>query len=238
MVQAGWDHVPHLDEKTKRELIESYPPHERKARTEGTPSLGAGAIYPIDRDEYEVQPFPIPGYWPRCYGLDVGWKKTAAVWLAKDRDTGTVYAYTEHYRGQAEPPIHAAAIKARGEWIPGAIDPAADGRSQVDGAQLLRMYEDQGLKLTKADNSVEAGIYTVWEMLSTGQLKVFSSCRNLLGEMSIYRRDENGKVVKKNDHACDALRYAVMGGIEIATTQPVASRQFGDMSRGDDRSGY
>ena len=27
MVTAGWDDVPHIDEKTKAELWESFPPH-------------------------------------------------------------------------------------------------------------------------------------------------------------------------------------------------------------------
>ena len=32
-----------------------------------------------------------------------------------------------------------------------------------------------------AQNAVEAGIYNVWQRLSGGKLKVFKSCRNLLG---------------------------------------------------------
>src|SRR5690606_3895240 len=127
---------------------------------------GAGAIYPIPVDEIIVDPFPIPAWWPRVYGLDVGWRRTAAVWLAWDRENDLLYGYTEHYRGQAEPSIHANAIKARGDWIPGVIDPAARGRQQADGQQLITSYRELGLKLTPADSAVEAGIYEVWERLS------------------------------------------------------------------------
>ena len=42
------------------------------------------------------------------------------------------------------------------------IDPAASGRSQTDGTQLIRVYRDLGLNLTAADNSVDAGLTTVW----------------------------------------------------------------------------
>ena len=50
-----------------------------------------------------------------------------------------------------------AFIKERGDWIPGCIDPAAKQRSQIDGRNLLGEYRI-GLKLSMADNAVEAGI--------------------------------------------------------------------------------
>ena len=80
--------------------------------------------------------------------------------------------------------------------IPGVIDPAARGRSQHDGEQLLDIYKQLGLKLTVADNGVESGIYSVWERLSSGRLKIFGNMQNLLAEMRIYRRNEKGAVVK------------------------------------------
>jgi hypothetical protein len=76
IVQAGWDHVPHLDEKTKTELLDSVPPHLRDARSKGEPSLGSGAIYPIPISDIEVKPFAIPFGWKKGYALDVGWNRT------------------------------------------------------------------------------------------------------------------------------------------------------------------
>ncbi len=60
MVNAGWDDVPHLGEKTKKELLESTLPHLQDARSKGTPSLGAGAVWPIPLSEILVDPFEIP----------------------------------------------------------------------------------------------------------------------------------------------------------------------------------
>lgn len=222
LTMCGWDDVPHLDARTKAELLASTPHHLRKARSEGTPSLGAGAIYPVDEDEFIVEPFKIPAFWRKVYGLDVGWNRTAAVWGALDPDTDTLYLFAEHYRGQAEPVIHAEGIKLRGVWIPGVIDPAARGRNQIDGQNLLAIYIGLGLKLSIADNAVEAGIYDVWSRISTGRLKVFSTLRNWRAEYRIYRRDENGKIVKKNDHLMDGTRYLVRTGLSIAIPQPVA----------------
>lgn len=221
LITAGWSHVPHLTEQTKAELLASTPPHLRKARSEGEPGLGSGAIYPIDLSEVTCDPFQIPPYWPRCYALDVGWKRTAALWGAWDRNVDVVYVYTEHYRGQAEPSVHATAIKARGDWIPGLIDPAARGRSQVDGKQLIEEYRHAGLNLIPADNSVEAGIHAVWERLSTNRLRIFKTCQNLQAEYRLYRRDENGKIIKDFDHLMDCLRYLCMGIRATGVVQPV-----------------
>ena len=218
---AGWDDVPHLSEQDKSDMEKSLPPHQRDARRKGIPSLGSGAIYPLPEEDIKVAPFVIPKHWPRAYGMDVGWNRTAAIWGATDRDSGVTYLYAEHYRGQAEPSIHASAIKKCGDWIPGAIDPASRGRAQKDGEQLLELYQNEGLLLSLADNGVETGIHRTFEMLSTGQLKVFSTLQSWFKEFRIYRRDEKGKIIKANDHLMDATRYFAMTGIDIAITKPI-----------------
>ena len=238
LVQAGWDHVPHLDEQTKRELLASTPPHLRDARTQGIPSLGSGAIYPIGLEEILVKPFAIPAYWPRAYALDVGWRKTAALWGAKDPSDGTLYLYAEYYRGQEKPAVHADAIKARGSWLRGAIDPAARNRGQEDGKQLLAAYKASGLNLVPAINAVESGLYEVWRLLSIGRIKVFTTLQNFQSEYRMYRRDEKGRVVKEFDHLMDDLRYLVMTWDAIASVQrPDLAIQSGH-SIADSQAGY
>ena len=149
----------------------SIPPFQRDARSKGVPQLGAGAIYPVPESELVVPDFEVPVHWPRVFGMDVGWNKTAAVFGALDQQSDTLYLYSEHYRGQAEPAIHAEAINARGRGIPGVIDPASRGRTQVDGQQLFVRYRQMGLDLTVANNAVETGIYDVWQRMSTGRLR-------------------------------------------------------------------
>ncbi len=102
----------------------------------------------------------------------------------------------------------------------GAIDPASSASNQKDGTQLIQEYAKLGLNLVPADNTVDAGIHAVYRRLSTGRLKIFKSCPNLLGELRIYRRDEKGKVVKEKDHCCDALRYLIMTGLKFADIEP------------------
>jgi hypothetical protein len=128
-VQAGWKDVPHLDEEARRKLAAGTPSYQVKARTAGEPSLGVGAIYPLAESEIVVADFPIPEGWPRVFGMDVGWNCTAIVWAALNPASGVIYLYSEHYQGQAEPEQHAQAIRARGGWINGVIDPACLGSS-------------------------------------------------------------------------------------------------------------
>lgn len=237
MVQAGWDHAPHLDEQTKRELLANTPMHLRDARSKGSPSLGSGAIYPIEQSVFTVDPFAIPPHYAKGYGLDVGWNRTAAAFGAHDRDADILYIYSEHYRGQAEPSVHADAIKARGKWLQGAIDPAANGRNQRDGEQLIANYRAHDLNLSNADNTVEAGILEVLQMLSTGRLKVFNTCTNWLAEHRLYRRDEKGKIVKSFDHIMDATRYLVRTRGTIMKTAPAAVGNTMDTYKPADRIG-
>jgi phage terminase large subunit-like protein len=216
IVMAGWDDVPHLSADQKRRMLAEAEPHLRDSRSKGVPAIGSGAIYPVPEEQIVCDDFEIPAHWPRAYGMDVGWNCTAAAFGALDRDADVLYLYSLHYQGQQEPSSHAAGIKARGEWIPGTIDPASRGRNQKDGENLLELYTDLGLLLTPANNSRESGLYEVHQRLATGRLKVFRSLKPWLAEYRIYRRDERGQVVKQKDHAMDATRYLVVSGIDIA----------------------
>lgn len=228
-VQATWEDVPHLTRQQKDDMWGALLPYQRDARSKGIPSLGAGAIYPVAEADILTEAIEIQPWWRRVYSMDVGWNRTAAVWGAIDPESDVLYIYSEHYRGQAEPAVHAQGIRSRGEWIPGVIDPAARGRSQVDGTQLLHLYMQLGLKLTLADNSVESGIYEVWSRMSSGRLKIFRSCVNTWAELRLYRRDEKGKIVKENDHLMDCLRYLVVSGLRIAAQDPLAlQKTFGN----------
>lgn len=214
---CSWEQVGHLSPESIKDMMESLPPHQRDARSKGIPQLGSGAIYPVPEDDFICDPFEIPPHWRQAYSLDVGWNKSAALWGAIDDQSDTVYFFAEHYRGQAEPSVHADAIKARGESLKGVIDPAARGRAQKDGEQLLKIYLDLGLHLSIADNSVEAGIYEFYQRLSSGRIKIFRTLQNFLAEMRLYRRDENGKIVKENDHLMDCGRYFIKSAMAIAT---------------------
>ena len=221
-VMATWDDCPHLSAEAKSAMLAEYPPYQRDARSRGIPALGSGVIYPVPESEIKIAPFAVPDHWPRGFGLDLdagaGW--TAAVWVAHDRETGVYYVYDVYKRGHAEPSVHATALKSRGEWIPGVGDAAGLQVTAHDSQQYLTIYRQLGIDLILPDKSVESGIQTVWELLSSGRLKFFASCGPLFDEYRMYRRDDKGRIVKQHDHAVDALRYILKAGLSRMKTRP------------------
>lgn len=69
--------------------------------------------------------------------------------------------------------------------------------------------------LMDAENDVDNGIRFVANNLTSGRLKIFEGCKNLIKEFGSYIWDTSKKErgvdspLKANDHALDALRYAV-----------------------------
>jgi hypothetical protein len=129
--------------------------------------------------------------------------------------------YDEYYQSMGEAPTYAAGIKARGDWIPGVIDPASCARSIVDGRALLGMYRELGLKLSPADNTVVTGLSETWTLMVSGLLKVMPNCTNWLNEFRRYHRDEKGNIVKQDDHLMDATRYLVRSGRDKMIVRPI-----------------
>lgn len=205
-------------------------PHLRDARSKGIPFLGSGAVYPVLPSLIEEKAFAIPDHWPRAFGLDVGYNRTAAIWGAWDKSNDVVHLYDEHYVGEENPQVHAHTIMGSGvksnlraKWIPGVIDPASKGRGQKDGEQLLQTYRNLGLDLEMAVNAVEAGVREVWLRLSSGRLKVFSHLQYFFKEYLLYRRDRNGKIIENKsrpDHMMDATRYLIMSGLDKMKQPP------------------
>lgn len=228
VISMTWDEAPHLDEKTKHELLMSYPPHMRDARSKGIPSLGSGAVFPISEEDIVIDDFEIPIYWPRAYGMDVGWNWNAAVWLVMDPDTNVIYTYSCAKMGHVEPETFVQCIKARGEWMAGAIDPASQGANQKDGSTLIQKYRTLGLHLVPANNRVETGLFEIYQLLVSGRLKIFRSCVDLIKEIRTYQRDEKGRIKKENDHCIDSWRYAIISGVNVAKINPSAYKKKND----------
>jgi hypothetical protein len=216
--------VPHLSPEDIKEILSSYSPHERDARSKGIPQLGSGAIYPVCEDDITVEPFVIPDKWPRACGMDVGWKKTAAIWGAYDKKSDCWYLYSEYYKGYAEPSVHANAILARGKWIPILIDCHSTAHSQAGAEALIITYGRMGLNLMKADNgpgTLEPGILDMYQRLSSGRMKVMSHLKNWFAEYRVYRRDINGHIVKDQaDHLMDSTRFLEKSGTIVMELPP------------------
>ena len=231
VVQIGMRDVPHISAEERERILGKLPQHQRKAREYGIPSLGAGAIYPFDEEAITFHAFEYPRHWVRGYGFDVGWKATAAVFCAYDRDQDIVRVIDEYKAGENLPAVHASAIKARGDWQPGVIDPASKGHSPNDGKRLVDLYRKEGMQIKLAERQQrEAGILECVNRFSTGRLLIAEHCVKTLAELRVYRRNEKGQVVKKKDHLMDAMRYRVLDLAGMRLPSPKRIRYVG--SRG------
>lgn len=240
-VQITWADAPHITEAEILKMSRKYLPSQLRARSQGEPALGEGAIYPIDVEELLVDDLPIPKHWRRGWAIDFG--KTAVVWGAINPDTDVLYLYREYYSEEYNVLLHATAIKGiSGEdaWIPGVGDPAGGQSSQIDGQKLIELYRGHGLDLVEAGHKlVESGIAEVWERMVTGRFKVFRSLTKWQSEFSRYHRRKKetelgmqSKIVKKFDHFLDATRYMITDGLDRMITKPVPIAYRPPQSRG------
>jgi len=71
-----------------------------------------------------------------------------------------------------------------------------------------REFDNSRLAI-KGPGSVDAGIDTVNRYMEEGNFFLCSRCYKTRGEIEDYRRDENGKIIKEDDHFIDAMRYAI-----------------------------
>ncbi|GHU56003.1 phage terminase large subunit [Clostridia bacterium] len=160
-------------------------------------------------------------------GIDYGQSNATVFLLVGEGADGRLYILSEYYHsGRASQASKSPLTYAKDfiSWIKsyfetrglalslGGIyyDPSALGfRTQL--AEL-------GVKnLRAANNEVLRGIQLVSAMFEGDLIRVCASCKNTIDELRGYAWDSKAaargedKPVKENDHAMDALRYAVMG---------------------------
>lgn len=211
------EEAEHIAPEERERIIASYPIHERDARTRGIPILGSGRVFPVAEDQIREGAIAIPDHWVRICGLDIGWDHpTAASWLAWDRDSDVLHVYDCYRLREATPVVHAAAIKARGIWIPLAWPHDALQKDKGSGEQIAKQYREQGCNTlpTRATfedgtSGVEAGLMEMLDRMQTGRLKVAAHLEDWWEEYRLYHR-KDGLVVKEGDDLMSATRYAVM----------------------------
>jgi phage terminase large subunit-like protein len=230
------DDVGHISPEERERIVAGYAPHEREARTKGIPMLGSGRVFPVAEERISEEAFALPNHWPRVCGIDFGWDHpTAAAWLAWDRDTDVVHLY-DCYRVREETSVvHAASIKARGEWIPIAWPHDGLQTEKSGGETLAAQYKKLGLRMLDVPaqhpdggNSVEAGVADMLTRMQTGRLKVAAHLADFWEEFRLYHRD-NGRLVKEYDDILCAVRYGLMM-LRSARVQPDYSQSRSRMA--------
>jgi hypothetical protein len=155
------------------------------------------------------------------------------VWAVDDGYAGQVEAATGYFTSDSHPRVFLLAqIKADGhidifyedyavkvlstphiQRVLGLPYPEPD-YAVVDSsaAELRGQLHEMGIGTYGKPDDVDESIKVTQRMLAPDEngwrrIRVHPRCTHLRREMSMYRRDDTGKIVKKNDHGVDALRY-------------------------------
>ena len=217
MVQMGIDDAQHITPEERSKVIAGYQPHEREARTEGTPLLGSGKVFDFVRSQVSCEPFKVPHYWPKLNGIDFGYgdHPTGMVQIAWDRDKNCVYVTAEAKDPRPIPAVHASTMKAWGKEV--RIAWPHDGHKQWgDSLPYVGKYRTEGLRMLRTHAtfptggmSTEAGITEMYNRFSEGRLKVFDNLSSFWNEYGSYHR-KDGLLVKRKDDLLCAVRNALM----------------------------
>jgi len=125
---------------------------------------------------------------------------------------------------------------------------AEDLKKFIEGKPLKAIYIDpsavsfrlelqkQGINdLYEAENEVLDGIRFVSQMLLNGTLKILSHCKHIIQEIQSYVWDEKAtlrgedKPKKENDHALDAIRYALYSHLFRKSGATLSSQDIDEM---------
>lgn len=214
-VRVSSKEVPHLSKEYIDSMIEELKiadPMNIEARIEGIAAMGSGLVYPVREDFAVVPKFPIPTYWRKAYGMDPGQANFAVIWIAEDPNTGVKYIYDEYKNGKVVYLIHAEAIKARGDWICGGIDPHEAVKPRDTGETVQTYFESLGLNIIAAKGDPDALRARIRAMFETGALKILDTCLGVVKELRTYRfdsEDPNSIARNQDDHRMDAMMYAL-----------------------------
>jgi PBSX family phage terminase large subunit len=216
------DDNPFIDESYKQSLRDCGSSIFYKRNYLGLWCVGEGSIFDFfDRDTYLVERPPTAAeYWiagidygttnPFCcliIGVSTGKYSQEGVqmWVEKE------YYYDQSKKGRAKTSSEFA--REMKEFL----EPYAVQKIYVDpsAANFKLDLQRLGMHPIDANNDVYNGIQKLSSDLQTGKLLICSECKNLVREVESYvwdqKKSERGydEPLKKDDHAVDALRYAI-----------------------------
>lgn len=166
-----------------------------------------GLVYPeFERQKHIVD--IVPSYRKeRILGIDFGYTNPAAILTIDTDEKGNYWIVQEFYKSGK---VNIELIEYAKSQLSNAVypDPA-----EPDRCEEMRRH---GLNVRDVSKDIPAGINTIREMLKAGKIKIHESCKNLISELESYRypdkKDDKNFYevpIKENDHAVDALRYAL-----------------------------
>lgn len=171
-----------------------------------------GLVYKeFSRDRHVIEVYPEESNITETFaGIDFGFTNpTAVIHLKRDRDEN-YFVIAEWYKTQRTD-------KQIAEYVASCnfnrVYPDPESPSAIEE---LNLHHVSVVEVIKNKDSIQTGINKVRELFKTNKLFIHKSCVNLISELETYaypkRRpnmNEYENPIKENDHALDALRYAI-----------------------------
>lgn len=245
VVEVDQGENPYLNHAERDSFLSGLSADDRKARVSGKFVQIGGMVYKKFSDRNIIEPFSPPKDWLRVGGMDHGLNNpTAWLWAAINSD-GDIYVYDEHYENDRVVSYHAQAVRQHEMSHGGPIayrvgDPSIRNRDPITGTSIQLEYIEHGVPIMLGNNDVHAGINRVARYIEgplvtdefgnnarRPKLYITRNCVNLLFEIQRYRwstwatkkmiqqKNKKEEPHKKDDHACDALRYLIASRPEI-----------------------
>jgi PBSX family phage terminase large subunit len=184
-----------------------------------------GLVYKeFSREKHVQTDFP-ETYTDTILGIDFGYTNPACI-LPIGIDGDSNYWIKEEWyktRQTTEQIAEQALLYKSTKAYP---DPAEPDRIEI--------LNKKGLNCREVSKDIVAGVDHVRELFKQGRIHIHPDCKNLIWELETYRypdkkpeKNEAEKPVKENDHALDALRYA------LYTNQPIKEINFDNIAQTD-----
>ena len=230
VVEVDMTQNPHLNQGEIEMFMSTLSDDEKKARIHGRFVQVGGFVYKQFGRHHIVSPMRPPKEWLHVASLDHGFNNaTAWLWGAVDPE-GRVFIYDEHYESDQIVRYHAERVKEinrshgrEPDYYVG--DPSIRNTDPITGTSVQLEYIEHGVPIILGNNDVRAGINRVARYLDgingRPMLYIAENCVNLINEMQRYRwsqwatkrmqfeKNKKEEPHKRNDHACDSLRYLI-----------------------------
>jgi PBSX family phage terminase large subunit len=144
-------------------------------------------------------------------GVDFGYKNPCAVIHIKRNGDDAYFVTEEWYKTERSEEQIADYVKSCdfNRVYPDPENPSAISLLNEKGIAIV--------EVTKGKGSIKSGIDKIHLLFKMGRLKIHESCTSLIWELENYRypdsrpnHNDDENPIKENDHAIDAMRYALM----------------------------
>lgn len=231
-----YDNLPLLEkDPSYLTRLEGLPPEMRRAWLEGDWDLLAGQFFSeFRRDRHVIEPGELPAGAKIYRAFDYGLDMLACLWFAVDGRGGVTVFRELAIPGLIVSAAAEAILAHSPEPVTATLAPPDLWNRQKDtGRSMWELFEEGGIRLTRADPNRVQGWMQVKEALSlrdagngegAPRLRIFATCQELIRCLTSLRHDPHTPGDCENEpheitHLPDALRYFMRSRVTPARSR-------------------